>query len=190
MSSPSSPVQALVALYSGHLQGVRFGDVDSESLGNLTSEVDALSSEVEAREAQLASLREALAQKEEALVGLAQQALAYAKIYAESDETLSAELNEIALPRASKPRKSASNKATSERAPRASKAPAHNGEGQSEPKVDVAEGQVAAAEPAPAQSTARPRRNAAGAAAEPKVPAPAPKVGRRKVPTRSGRGAR
>ena len=36
---------------------------------------------------------------------LAQQALAYARIYAENDEALSAELNDIALPRAAKPRK-------------------------------------------------------------------------------------
>src|SRR5690606_4780311 len=99
MSSLPAPLQAVVDLFTGPLQGVRFADIDGEGLGTLATEVESLSNEAEALESQLASYREALAQKQEALNALAQQALAYARIYAENDETLSAELEEISLPR-------------------------------------------------------------------------------------------
>jgi hypothetical protein len=184
MTVPASPVHTLVALYSDQLQAVRFGDIDAESLGNLATEVDRLSTDVEAKEAELASLREALAQKEETLLTLAQQALAYAKIYAENDEPLSAQLNEIALPRGTKSRKGPSTKAASERGARAAKDPT---DGNADPSD--AEGEAVAA-PAPAEAT-KPRRKATVPEAEPQEPAaPAAKRGRRKVPTRSGRAAR
>ena len=107
MTSLSPPLQAVVALFRGPLQTVRFADIDAVGLSNLAAEAESAASEVEAQEAKLVQLRHALAQKQEALLGLAQQALAYARIYAEGDEALTAELNDIALPRATKPRKAA-----------------------------------------------------------------------------------
>jgi hypothetical protein len=61
MTSLSSPVQAVVAIYSGPLQGISFADIDADSLSSLASEVESIGGEVEALEAQLLSLREALA---------------------------------------------------------------------------------------------------------------------------------
>jgi hypothetical protein len=106
MTSLSPPLQAVVALFRGPLQNVRFADIDAVGLSNLAAEAEAAAGEVEAQEAKLVQLRQALAQKQEALLVLAQQALAYARIYAEGDEALTAELNDISLPRAAKPRKS------------------------------------------------------------------------------------
>lgn len=183
MSSLSAPLQAVVDLFSGPLQGVRFADIDGEGLNNLATEVESLGNEVEALEAQLASYREALVLKQEALNTLAQQALAYARIYAESDEALSAELEEISLPRATKTRKAATSKSSPERGTKPSKeAP--------EPNVEAHEVAALAPEPEPATAPAKAGRKAAIAAPEPEeeveVPAPA-KAGRKKLPARRGR---
>jgi hypothetical protein len=70
---------------------------------------------VERQEATLAELKQGLAQRQEALLVLAQQALAYARVYAENDEPLLEELNRISLPRAAKPRKPGTAKATGTR---------------------------------------------------------------------------
>ncbi len=107
MTSLSPPLQAVVALFRGPLAGVRFADVDANGLSSLAAEVESATAEIEAHEAKLAELRQDLAQRHEALLTLAQQALAYARIYAENDETLAAELGQIVLPRAAKPRKPA-----------------------------------------------------------------------------------
>jgi hypothetical protein len=182
MTSLSSPLQAVISLFSGPLQGVRFADIDAEGLSSLAAEVESLGSEVETLDAQLTNLREALAQKQEALLALAQQALAYARIYAESDEALTAELNEIALPRATKPRKGGSMK-PSERGAKAPKEDVDNTTDRS-----LADAEVNEVEPA---APTKSRRKAAAAAEEPKaeVEAPAP-AGRRKLPARTGRAAR
>ena len=100
-------MQAVVALFKGPLAGVRFADVDATGLTGLAAEVSAAAAEVEQQEAKLSTLRQGLAQRQEALLSLAQQALAYARVYAENDEELSAKLNAISLPRAAKPRKPA-----------------------------------------------------------------------------------
>ncbi len=183
MSSLSAPLQAVVALFSGPLHGVRFADIDGETLGSLATDVEAMGGEVEALEAQLASLREALTQKQEALSTLAQQALAYARIYAEGDEALAAELDEIALPRAAKPRKGASAKSSSERGARSSKENADNGMEQG-----AAEAEPEAADPEPPVRSKTTRKSAPQPEPEEveEVPAPA-KAGRRKLPTRTGR---
>ena len=111
MTSLSPPLQAVVALFRGPLSHVRFADIDAAGLTGLATEVEAAATEVEQQEAKLVELRASLAQRQEALLALAQQALAYARIYAENDEALSAELNDIALARATKPRKPSAPKA-------------------------------------------------------------------------------
>jgi hypothetical protein len=169
MTSLSPPLQAVVALFRGPLSHVRFADIDAAGLTGLASEVEAAATEVEAQEAKLVELRQSLAQRQESLLALAQQALAYARIYAENDEALSAELNDIALPRATKPRKPAAPKA-----PRTAE----------DPKEPEAEG-------APAEAAAEPSAPAASAAedAEPS-PAEAPSApGRRKVQRKLARPA-
>lgn len=181
MSSLSAPLQAVVDLFSGPLQGVRFAEIDGEGLSSLATEVETLSNEVEALEAQLASYREALAQKQEALGTLAQQALAYARIYAENDETLAAELEEISLPRAGKPRKNTAPKTPSERGAKAPKDAADS-------SVDVNEAEVP--EPEPVASPSKVGRKSAASVIEPEAEEEAPppaKVGRKKAPTRRAR---
>lgn len=104
--TPVSPaIQSIVQLFQGPLEALRFGNVDATALTQLASEVETAAGEVERKEAELLHLRQELAQRQEALLVLAQRALAYAKVYAENDESLSEQLNRITLPRAAKPRK-------------------------------------------------------------------------------------
>lgn len=105
MTSLSQPLQAVVTLFEGPLAGVRFGDVDAAGLSKLAIEVSQVATELAEHEAKLASLRQELEQRHEALLTLAQRALAYARIYAEGDQALSAQLSAISLPRAAKARK-------------------------------------------------------------------------------------
>jgi hypothetical protein len=105
MSSLSPSIQSVVQLFRGPLSGVRFAEIDASGLSNLAAEVESAAAEVEAHEAKLVELKQGLVQRQEALLTLAQQALAYARIYAEGDDALTAELNQIALPRPAKPRK-------------------------------------------------------------------------------------
>jgi hypothetical protein len=114
MTPLTQPLQAVVSLFEGPLSGVRFADVDAAGLSKLAAEVARTATELEQQEAKLSQLRQELSQRQDALHTLAQQALAYARIYAEGDDELVAQLNDIALPRASKPRKVGPAKASAE----------------------------------------------------------------------------
>jgi hypothetical protein len=105
MTSTPQAVQAVLELFKGPLADLRFADVDAERLESLAAEVEHAAAAVQEQEAQLAALRLALGERQDALLSLAQRALSYARVYAESDEALSARLNAISLPRAAKPRK-------------------------------------------------------------------------------------
>jgi hypothetical protein len=115
MTSILPPIQSVLELFNGPLSSVRFADIDASGLTNLAAEVEAAASEVQRHEAKLAELRQGLAQRQEALLVLAQQALAYARVYAENDEPLLEELNRISLPRAAKARKPGAAKAAGAR---------------------------------------------------------------------------
>jgi len=110
MTSLSAPVQAVLELFKGPLSDVRFADVDAAGLANLATEVEGAAKAVAQQEAQLNELRQTLADRQDALLLLAQRAVAYARVYAEHDEALTAQLANITLPRASKPRKTSSAK--------------------------------------------------------------------------------
>lgn len=102
----SPAVQSVLELFKGPLCSVRFAAIDADGLTTMAAEVEAAATDVRHQEAKLAELRQKLGQRQEALLLLAQQALAYARVYAEnSDEQLLEELNRISLPRAAKPRK-------------------------------------------------------------------------------------
>jgi hypothetical protein len=105
MTSLSPPVQSVLELFQGPLASVRFADIDAAGLAKLAAEVETASSELREQENKLSELRQNLAQRQEALLVLAQQALAYARVYAENDEALLDLVNRISLPRAAKPRK-------------------------------------------------------------------------------------
>ncbi len=181
MTSLPPPVQSVLELFQGPLASVRFADIDAAGLVQLAAEVEAASTEVREHENKLGELRQILAQRQEALLALAQQALAYARVYAENDEALLEAVNRISLPRASKPRKApASAKGTgardggSEAAVGASDSPASeaagpdsadteadatSGAGTTEPVSSEAEG--ASAPPAPPSRGSRKGRAAA-----------------------------
>jgi hypothetical protein len=105
MTSVSPPIQSVLALFKGPLAQVRFADIDAAGLAALAVDVESAAVDVQTQEAKLAELRQGLAQRQEALLVLAQQALAYARVYAETDDALLEELNRISLPRATKARK-------------------------------------------------------------------------------------
>ncbi len=112
MSFVSPPVLSVLELFNGPLAGMRFADVDAEGLASLVARVDAAGADVSAAEAKLSELQQALTVQQEALLALAHRALAYARVYAESNEELLSELNGISLPRPAKPRKASAAKSS------------------------------------------------------------------------------
>jgi hypothetical protein len=105
MKFVAQPVVSVLELFSGPLAGARFGDVDQEALAQLAANVEHTGIEVTTAEAKLAELRLLLATEQGALLALAQRALAYARVYAESHEELATTLHSISLPRPTKARK-------------------------------------------------------------------------------------
>jgi hypothetical protein len=100
MTATHPAVQALLDLFATSLADVRFADVDGPSLARCAAEVEAAAQvEVVARDA-LDAAHLALQEKLEALLQRAHRALAYARVYAESDPTLAASLETVVLPRA------------------------------------------------------------------------------------------
>jgi hypothetical protein len=99
MQAIPAPVQAVIDLFADDLADVRFPDVDGAVLGRLASEVEAASSALAAAQAALDQAREALHQRQDALLHGAQRAVAYARVFAESNEALAARLGAIHLSR-------------------------------------------------------------------------------------------
>ena len=103
MTAIPAPVQAVLDLFAGELQGVRFADVDGARLKELAQGAEAAASELAARQAALDTAKEALAEAQEALLQQVQRAVAYARVYAENDPALAERIGAIALPRPGKP---------------------------------------------------------------------------------------
>jgi len=159
MSSTPEAVQAVLELFKGPLADVRFADVDASGLESVAAEVERAAVAVQEQEDQLAALRLALSERQEALLALAHRALAYARVYAESDEELSTRLNAISLPRAAKPRKNArAPKAQSDVSASASTEAAVENAAESVSSESEAEAEVAAP-PAPVQRGRGKRRS-------------------------------
>jgi multidrug efflux pump subunit AcrA (membrane-fusion protein) len=96
------PIQNLLELFTTSLADVRFADVDGQTLGRCAAEVESAAITVASAQAALDAAREGLQQKQDALLQRAQCALAYARVYAESDETLSGQLDGVSLPRSTR----------------------------------------------------------------------------------------
>jgi len=94
-----APIQTLLDLFTTCLADVRFADVDGQTLARCAAEVDVADDAVAAAQSALDSARETLQEKQDALLHQAQRALAYARVYAESDEALGGRLEAITLPR-------------------------------------------------------------------------------------------
>lgn len=127
MTFISPPVLSVLELFKGPLAGMRFADVDAEVLAQLAAQVESAGAEVASAEARLAEVRQLLASQQDALLVLAQRALAYARVYAESHDELSAALSGIVLPRPAKPRKASAAKASDSDAAPISAATAESG---------------------------------------------------------------
>ena len=95
-------VQTLLELFATSLADVRFADVDGHTLARFAADVEAAAETMTAAQAALDAAREALQDKQERLMQQAQRALAYARVYAENDATLSAQLDLVTLPRAAR----------------------------------------------------------------------------------------
>lgn len=98
----SSPVQALLTLFSTDLADVKFPDVDGEVLARAAEEVEASAEALRLAEAALEAARSSLGDKQEALLLKAQRAHAYARVFAESDVELTGRVEAIQLARSSR----------------------------------------------------------------------------------------
>jgi hypothetical protein len=99
MHAIAAPIRAVIELFETTLSEVRFPDVDARTLAGAAAEVDAADRAVASAQAALESARSALQERQDALLGQVHKAIAYARVYAESDETVIQRLNAIALPR-------------------------------------------------------------------------------------------
>ena len=99
MSAIPAPIQALLDLFTTSLADVRFADVDGQTLASCASEVEAAAKAFTSAQVTLDAAREALQFRQDALLQRAQRALAYARVYAEADETLTRKLDAASLPR-------------------------------------------------------------------------------------------
>jgi hypothetical protein len=98
----SPPIQSLLDLFTTSLADVRFADLDGQTLARLAEGVVTAADTVAAAQSALDAARDALNERQETLLHQAQRALAYARVFAESDETLTAQLDAISLPRAAR----------------------------------------------------------------------------------------
>jgi multidrug efflux pump subunit AcrA (membrane-fusion protein) len=101
-SAIPAPIRTLLHLFTTSLADVRFADVDGQTLGRYAAEVESAAEAVASAQAVLDAAREALQLKQDVLLQRAQSALAYARVYAESDEALSTQLDGVSLPRSTR----------------------------------------------------------------------------------------
>ncbi len=99
MAAIHPSVQALLDLFATSLADVRFADVDAKALARSAAEVEAAAQAEAVARLALDAAHVALQDKQEALLLQAQRALAYARVYAENDPTLSGSLETVGLPR-------------------------------------------------------------------------------------------
>jgi hypothetical protein len=104
MNALPAPIPAVLELFATSLSEVRFADLDGAVLARLAAEVEAAAAGVSAQQASLDQARATLAGKQEELMQRVLRAVAYARVYAETDTELAQRLDAIALPRASAPR--------------------------------------------------------------------------------------
>ena len=114
MTAIPPPVQSVLDLFATDLADVRFGDLDAPALARIAGDVQAASEVVVAAQLALDVARGALHERQETLLQQAQRALAYARVYAEADLAMTARLDAITLPRASRRPRSEASASTSD----------------------------------------------------------------------------
>ncbi|MEO6575778.1 MAG: hypothetical protein ABIP89_18140 [Polyangiaceae bacterium] len=93
-----APLQSLLDLFATEFAEVHFADIDATTLARLAREVETANVAMLAAQTVLDGARTTLQERRDTLVQHAHRALAYAKVYAENDDALSARLESIALP--------------------------------------------------------------------------------------------
>ncbi|QSQ21105.1 hypothetical protein JY651_38825 [Pyxidicoccus parkwayensis] len=102
-NDPISPaLRALLELFATELNEVRFPDVDAEVLDDAAAVVREKAELVAKAQAALEAARQALHESQDALLLKGQRALAYARVFSEDNAELSAKLEGISLPRATR----------------------------------------------------------------------------------------
>jgi hypothetical protein len=95
-ADPVPPLaRAVIALYAEVMPEVRFPDLDLSVLESAADELRVTRAELARMEAELAAAQAALEAQAEELTQRAQRALAYARVFAETDATLAARVAEV-----------------------------------------------------------------------------------------------
>ncbi|PRP99903.1 hypothetical protein [Enhygromyxa salina] len=94
---PPDPVQAVLDLFEGPLADIQFPDLDRETLREVAGEVERRRAELCAALETVQAARNNLDDGQAALLEQVRRAHAYASVYAEGDEALSAALADIKL---------------------------------------------------------------------------------------------
>lgn len=90
-----APVQQLLTLFTGPLHDVRFPGIDAEVLEQLRQDVLQHAERVETQRHAWEAAKQALESEQKRLTETAERALAYAKIFAQSDTQLQDALGQI-----------------------------------------------------------------------------------------------
>ncbi|WP_394826238.1 hypothetical protein [Pendulispora albinea] len=93
------PVQTLIEIFRTELADLRFADMDAKGLSDVATDVQSATDALTTAQAAVDAARAQLQERQEALLHYAQRALAYARIYAETNDDLRTRLEGIALPR-------------------------------------------------------------------------------------------
>ena len=99
MDAIPPPIRTALDLFETALVDVRFADLDAKTLARAAADVHAVAAVVASAQAALDSARSALQERQDILLERVQQAIAYARVYAENDEALTQRLQAISLPR-------------------------------------------------------------------------------------------
>lgn len=102
MDPISPPIRELLDIFTTSLADVKFGELDAASLEAKAAEVRAAAAHLAAVQTSLEAARTAFETQQETLQQMAQRAMAYARVYAETNGALTATLEAIALPRMAK----------------------------------------------------------------------------------------
>lgn len=98
-------VLELIEFFDQHLGDVQFPDVDSSRLAELASTVRERSTELDRLTEQARAVRAALDEARDELHRAANRGVAYARVYADGDDELSAAVDQLALGKEQKPEK-------------------------------------------------------------------------------------
>lgn len=96
-SPQPDPIHAVLELFEGPLAAVQFPDLNRETLGDAAAQVERLRAELSAALETVQAARTNLDAGQAALLEQVRRAHAYASVYAEGDEALSAALADIKL---------------------------------------------------------------------------------------------